>query len=182
MTLLSVSTLCCRRWCSSATTPTMRREPSRSSSVASSRSTSRSLARSSLCWTSPRCQSMNHNLSRGLSPSTGSYISLRNSGRPDRVTGRRGSPLPRRAAVSTASRARRVEAPRPGWKDVPRVAPAETPTTTRSRHKTTPDTTVASLTIGPRSVDSHDAAKPTSHRCRGRSQLYSEHTQALSYL
>jgi hypothetical protein len=33
---------------------------------------------------------MNHNLSRGLSPSTGSYISLENSGRPVRVTGRRG--------------------------------------------------------------------------------------------
>jgi hypothetical protein len=44
MTLLSVSTLCCRRWCSLETTPTTsslettpttRREPSRSSSVAS---------------------------------------------------------------------------------------------------------------------------------------------------
>jgi hypothetical protein len=34
-----------------------KREPSRSSSVASPRSTSRSLAQSSLCWTSPRCQS-----------------------------------------------------------------------------------------------------------------------------
>jgi hypothetical protein len=33
------------------------RGPSRSSSVASPRSTSRSLAQSSLCWTSPRCQS-----------------------------------------------------------------------------------------------------------------------------
>jgi hypothetical protein len=39
---------------------------------------------------------MKHNLSRDLSPSTGSYISLGNSGRPARVTGRRGSPLPRR--------------------------------------------------------------------------------------
>jgi hypothetical protein len=45
------------------------------------------------------------------------------------VTGRRGSPLPRRAAASMASRARRVEAPRPGREDVPRVAPAEAPTT-----------------------------------------------------
>jgi hypothetical protein len=34
---------------------------------------------------------------------------------------------------------------------------------TRSRHETTPATTVASLAIGPRSVDSHDAARPTSH-------------------
>jgi hypothetical protein len=35
MTLLSVLTLCCRRWCSSAMTPTARREPSKSSSDAS---------------------------------------------------------------------------------------------------------------------------------------------------
>jgi hypothetical protein len=43
---------------------------------------------------------------------------------------------------------------------------------TRSRHETTPATTVASLAIGPRSVDSHDAARPTSHRWR-RIQLCS---------
>jgi hypothetical protein len=49
-TLLSASTLCCRRWCSSTTTPTMRRELLRSSFVASLRSTSRLLARSSLCY------------------------------------------------------------------------------------------------------------------------------------
>jgi hypothetical protein len=29
------------------------------------------------------------------------------------------------------------------------------------------------LAIGPRSVDSHDATRPTSHRWRRRSQLYS---------
>jgi hypothetical protein len=57
MTLLSILALCSRRWCSSAMTPTARREPSRSSSGASPRSTSRSLARSSLCWTSPRHRS-----------------------------------------------------------------------------------------------------------------------------
>jgi hypothetical protein len=51
-TLLSVLTLCSRRWCSSATTPTARREPSRSSSNASPRSTSRSLARLSLLYLS----------------------------------------------------------------------------------------------------------------------------------
>jgi hypothetical protein len=93
------------------------------------------------------------------------------------VTGRRGSPLPRWAAASAVSHARRV--------DVPRVAPAEAPPAalpaTRSRHETTPATTVASLAIGPRSVDSHDAASPTSHRWR-RSQLCSWHTQASSYL
>jgi hypothetical protein len=60
-------------------------------------------------------------------------------------------------------------------------APAVLPKT-RSRHETTPATTVASLTIGPRSVDSHDMARPTSHRWRRRSQLCSWHMQALSYL
>jgi hypothetical protein len=63
--------------------------------------------------------------------------------------------------------------------DVTRVALAEAPTTappvTRSQHETTPATTVVSLAIGPRSVDSHDAARPTSHRWR-RSQLCSWHT------
>jgi hypothetical protein len=178
MTSLSVLTLCSRRWCSSATTPTTRREPSRSSSDASPRSTSRSLARSSLYWTSPRCRSKrryvasrssmatNHNLSRGLLPSMGSYISLGNSGRPARVTGRMGSPLPRRAVASVASGTSRAEEPKPGRKDVPRVALAEAPPTVppaiRSRHETAPATTVASLAIVPRSVDSLDAARPTS--------------------
>jgi hypothetical protein len=63
--------------------------------------------------------------------------------------------------------------PKPGCEDVPRVALAEAPPaappTTRSRHKTTPATTVASLAIEPRSVDSHDAARPTLHRWRRRS-------------
>jgi hypothetical protein len=83
-------------------------------------------------------------------------------------------------AASAASRARRAEVPRPGREDVPRVAPAEVPTAappaTRSRHETTPATTAASLVIGPRSVDSHDAARPTSHKWRRRSQLCSWHT------
>jgi hypothetical protein len=48
----------------------------------------------------------------GLSQLVGSYISLGNNGRPARVTGKRRSPLPRQAVASTASRARRVEAPR----------------------------------------------------------------------
>jgi hypothetical protein len=127
---------------------------------------------------------MNHNLSRDLSPSMESYISLGNSGRPVRVTGRRESPLPRRVAASAASRARSMEAPRSGREDVSRVAPAAAPPVappaTRSRHETTPATTVASLAIGPRSVDSHDAVRPMSHRWR--SQLCSWHTQASSYL
>jgi hypothetical protein len=67
----------------------------------------------------------------------GSYISFGNSGRPARVTRRRGSPLPRRAATSVASRTRRAEAFKPGREDVPRVAPAEAataaPPTTRCR-------------------------------------------------
>jgi hypothetical protein len=41
------------------------------------------------------------------------------------VTGRRGSPLPRRAAASAASGTRRAEAPKLGREDVSRVAPAE---------------------------------------------------------
>jgi hypothetical protein len=99
----------------------------------------------------------------GLSPSAGSYISLRNSGRSAKVTERRGSPLPRWAAASAASGTSRAEAPKPGRKDVPRVAPTEAPPAappaTRSRHETTPATTVASLAIGPRSVDNHDVAR-----------------------
>jgi hypothetical protein len=63
-----------------------------------------------------------------------------------------------------------------GREDLPRVAPAEAPMAappaTRSWHETTPATTVASLAIGPRSVNSHDAARPTSHRWR-RSQFCS---------
>jgi hypothetical protein len=89
------------------------------------------------------------------------------------VTRRRGSPLPRRAAARAASGTRRAEAPKPGREDVPRVAPAEAPPAappaTRSRHETTPATTVASLVIGPRSVDSHDVARPTLHMWRRRS-------------
>jgi hypothetical protein len=94
---------------------------------------------------------------------------------------KKGGPLPRRAALSVA---RCAEAPRPGREDVPRVAPVEAPTaappTTRSWHETMPATTVASLVIRPRSVDSHDAARPMSHRWR--SQLCFWHTQASSYL
>jgi hypothetical protein len=115
---------------------------------------------------------MNHSLSRCLSPSAGSYISLGNNERPARVTGRRGSPLPRRAAASMASGTSRAKAPKLGHKDVLRVAladaPPAAPSATKSRHETTPATTVASLAIGLRSVDSHDMARPTSHRWRRR--------------
>jgi hypothetical protein len=55
------------------------------------------------------------------------------------------------------------------------------PPTSRSRHETTPATTVASLAIGPRSVDNHDVARSMLHRWR-RSQLCFWHTQASSYL
>jgi hypothetical protein len=129
---------------------------------------------------------MNHNLSLGLSPSAGSYISLGNSGRPARVMRRRGSPLPQRAAASAASGTSRTEARKPRRKDVPRVAPAEVPpaapTAIRSQHETAPATTVASLAIRPRSVDSHDAARPMSHRWRRKSEFCSWHMQASSYL
>jgi hypothetical protein len=120
---------------------------------------------------------MNHNLSQGVSPSVRSYISLENSGRPARVTGRRGSPLPRRAVASEASGTSLMEASKPGRNDVSRVAPVEAPPAAppaiRSWHETASAATVASLAIGTRSVDNHDAARPTSHRWRRRRQLCS---------
>jgi hypothetical protein len=61
--------------------------------------------------------------------------------------------------------------PRPGREDVPRVMPVEAP----GRHETTPATPAASLAIGPGTIDSHDAARPTSHRLRRRSRLCSWH-------
>jgi hypothetical protein len=92
------------------------------------------------------------------------------------VTGERGSPLPRRAAASAASHARRAEAPRLGHEGVLRVALAEAPKAappaTRSWHETTPATTMASFAIRLRSVDSHDEVRPMSHMWR-RSQLCS---------
>jgi hypothetical protein len=61
--------------------------------------------------------------------------------------------------------------------EVPTAAPPET----RSRHETTPAVTVESLATRPRTVDSHDVARPMSHRLRRRSRLCSWHTQASSY-
>jgi hypothetical protein len=58
------------------------------------------------------------------------------------------------------------EAPRPGCEDVPRVAPVAAAPATRSQHEMMPATTVASLAIGLRSVDSHDASRPMLHRWR----------------
>jgi hypothetical protein len=63
---------------------------------------------------------MNHSLSQGLSSLAESYISLGNSGRPAKVAGRRGSPLPRWATASAASRAWRAEVPKLGCEDAPR--------------------------------------------------------------
>jgi hypothetical protein len=87
------------------------------------------------------------------------------------VTRRRGSP-PQHEAANAASRARRVEAPRPGREDTLRVVPVEmpkaTPSATRSRHETTTVTTVASLATGPGTIDNHDVARPMSHRRRRR--------------
>jgi hypothetical protein len=148
MTLLSVSTLCSRRWCSSTMTPTARREPSRSSSAASLRSRSRSLDRVS---TGPL-----HDVDQRGDRSP--------QGRRWRRTTASLEAYHRRREVTSHSGTRRAEAPRWGREDVPRVAPTVAPPATRSRHETTPATTVASLTIGSRSINSHDAAKPTSHR------------------
>jgi hypothetical protein len=66
---------------------------------------------------------------------------------------------------------------RPGREDMLRVVPVEVaktaPSATKSRHETTIVTTVASLATGPGTVDSHDVAKPTSHRWRRRRRLCS---------
>ena len=89
---------------------------------------------------------------------------------PAKVT-RRGSPPLQQVAASVASRARHGKAPRPGRKYVPRVMAAEAPRAvllTNTSHETMPAATAASLAIGPRNVNSHDTARPTSHRCRSR--------------
>ncbi len=101
------------------------------------------------------------------------------------MTRRRGSP-PRHEAANAASRARRVEAPRPGREDMLRVVhvevPKAAPSATRSRHETTAATTAASLATGPGTVGSHDVARPTSHRRRRRRRPCSWHMQASSHL
>jgi hypothetical protein len=65
-----------------------------------------------------------------------------------------------------------VEAPRSRREDMLRVVPVEVPkaapSATRSRHETTVVTTVASLATRPGTADSHDVARPTSHRQRRR--------------
>ena len=128
---------------------------------------------------------MNHNLSRGLSPSAGSYISLGNSVRPAQGDGKKGESPP-----STGGRKRGKRHKSRGGAQAGAQGRAEgsahggapaAPSATRSRHETAPATTVASLAIGSRSVDSHDAVRSMSHRWR-RSQLCSWHMQASSYL
>jgi hypothetical protein len=93
------------------------------------------------------------------------------------VTRRRGSP--RHEAANVASRARHVEAPRPGREDILRVVPVEVPkaapSATRSRHKTMAVTTVASLATGPGTVDSHDVARPTSYKREAEEALLLAH-------
>jgi hypothetical protein len=116
-----------------------------------------------------------HSSSQGPSPLAGSFFSLESSEMPAKMTRRRGSLLPRLAATSVASRA---ETPRPGREDVPRVMPAEATRVAKpanaGRHEMTPATPTASLAIGPGTVDSHNAPRPTSHRWR-RSHLCSWH-------
>jgi hypothetical protein len=84
---------------------------------------------------------------------------------------KKGSP-PRHEAANAASRARHVEAPRPGHEAMLSVVhmevPKAAPSTTRSRHETTAVPTTASLSTGLGTVDSHDVARPSSHRRRWR--------------
>jgi hypothetical protein len=113
----------------------------------------------------------------GPSTLVGSYFSLGSNGMPAKVIGRRGSLLPRQAPV--ARRARRAKTPKPGRENVLRAMPAEAPRVappaSTSRHETTPAAPAASLAIGPGTIDSHDAARPMSHRRRRRSRLYLAH-------
>jgi hypothetical protein len=99
---------------------------------------------------------------------------------------KKGSLLPRQAAASVASVASRAKTPRQGHEDVPRVmiveAPRAAPLASKSQHEMTLATTVASLVIGPRIVDSHDAARLTSRRQRRRSWLCSLLMRASNYL
>jgi hypothetical protein len=121
----------------------------------------------------------------GPSPLAGSSSSLRSNGLPAKVIGRRGSLLPRQAAASVASVASRAKMPRQGREDVPRVMTVEAhraaPLASKSRHEMTLATTAASLVIGPRIVDSHDAARPRSRRRRS-SRLCSLLMRASNYL
>ena len=96
---------------------------------------------------------------------------------------RRGSPPPRGVAASAASRVGRATTLRPGREDVsgviPMKAPEEAPPADSSRRQKIPTTNVSGLAIGPRNVDSHTTARPTSHR-RRRSRLCSWHMRASS--
>ena len=67
------------------------------------------------------------------------------------------------------SRARCAKAPKPGREDMPRVIAAEAlraAPPANTGHKTTPAAIAASLAIGPRTINSHNAARPTLHRWR----------------
>ena len=107
--------------------------------------------------TSRSSTATSHSLPREVSPSAGSSTSLGSSGRPGVV------------AASASSRAGGAEVPRPEHEGTPRVVPAEAiraaPPIGPSRHETTPATTVAGPTIGPRTARSGGVgAKPTSWR------------------
>jgi hypothetical protein len=56
---------------------------------------------------------------------------------------------------------------------MPVEVPKAAPSATRSQHETMAVTTAASVATGPGTVDSHDVARPTSHRRRRRRRLCS---------
>jgi hypothetical protein len=200
MALLPISTICCRRWCNLVMTPMMRRESSRSSSVASSRSTSRSLARSiesllnlytmSIEEAIGRLKVVDGEETQPLSvPITvsGKLHLTREQWEACQGDGEKGESSPSTGDLKRGKLGKARGGGQARARGRAEVAPAEAPTTvpqvTRSRHEMTPATTVASLAIGLRSVDSHDAARPTSLRWRRRrSRLCSWHTQVSSYL
>jgi hypothetical protein len=128
-------------------------------------------------------EAMSHSASRDLSPLAGSSSSLESSGLSAKVTGRRGSLLPRQVATSVASAASHAKTPRQGREDVPRVMPRVAPLGSKSQHEMTLATTAASLVIGARILDGHDTARPTSRRQRRRSsRLSSSLMRASNYL
>jgi hypothetical protein len=107
----------------------------------------------------------NHNLSQGLLSSAGSYISLGNS----QGDGKKGESSPStggrkrgkaRGDTQAGARGRTEGSTRGGTHSG--AAGNQKPTRDAST------TTVTSLVIGPRSVNSHDAARPMSHKWRSQ--------------
>jgi hypothetical protein len=62
---------------------------------------------------------------------------------------------------------------------MPMKAPRVAPPISTGQHETTLAAPMASLAIGHGTVDSHDAARPISHRRRRRSRLFNEASRKM---